>query len=63
MITPGTPFMDKLGKYLRIFIQRKLTFDPGWKDIKVILSDAAAPGEATIQQKHSVSGASPDICF
>ena len=41
--------MDKLGKYLRIFIQRKLTFDPGWKDIKVILSDAAAPEDDAAQ--------------
>ena len=35
VITPGTPFMSKLAEYLRSFIQRKVTFDPGWKDIQV----------------------------
>ena len=35
VITPGTPFMSKLADYLRSFIQRKVTFDPGWKNIQV----------------------------
>lgn len=35
VITPGTPFMAKLAEYLRSFIHRKLTYDPGWKNIQV----------------------------
>eukprot|EP01083_Nonionella_stella_P212091 766258_1 len=45
VITPGTPFMDKLAQSLRYWIGYKLHNDSGWKGIKVILSDANIPGE------------------
>jgi len=45
VITPGTPFMDNLAKYLRYFIHKKQQEDTAWKNIKVILSDASVPGE------------------
>ncbi|KAL1521516.1 hypothetical protein AB1Y20_021176 [Prymnesium parvum] len=44
-ITPGTPFMDRLAVFLRAFVHKKLSTDPGWRNIKVILSDGSVPGE------------------
>ena len=45
VITPGTPFMDRLALYLRVFAHHKLSSDPGWKGIHVVLSDGSVPGE------------------
>ena len=35
VITPGTPFMERLADYLRVYIHAKIDQDPGWRDIKV----------------------------
>ncbi|KAK9235589.1 XRN 5'-3' exonuclease N-terminus-domain-containing protein [Lipomyces kononenkoae] len=45
VITPGTPFMDKLATAIRYWTIYKLNSDPGWKELKVIISDASVPGE------------------
>ncbi|KAL8090006.1 hypothetical protein AgCh_039460 [Apium graveolens] len=45
IITPGTEFMFELARELRSYIQLRMKDNPGWKNIKVLLSDASVPGE------------------
>nr|XP_043630560.1 5'-3' exoribonuclease 3-like [Erigeron canadensis] len=45
VITPGTEFMYELAKHLEGYISLRISNHPGWKHLKVILSDANSPGE------------------
>ena len=44
-ITPGTPFFQRCTDHLEHFIQRKISTDPAWKGLTVILSGSNTPGE------------------
>ncbi|EFA77071.1 5'-3' exoribonuclease [Heterostelium album PN500] len=44
-ITPGTMFMDLVALTLRSYVAEKVSTDPAWKNLKVIISDASIPGE------------------
>lgn len=65
-ITPGTQFMVRLHEAFKKFIQMKLTTDPDWQRVKVILSGHETPGEGEhkvmdfIRYQRSQPGYNPD---
>ncbi len=44
-ITPGTEFMEKLTQHLRFFVEKKVSTDRMWKNIRVVVSGSEVPGE------------------
>ncbi|CAK1552844.1 unnamed protein product [Leptosia nina] len=44
-ITPGTVFMARLHEQLKYFVKMKISTDPLWSKVKVILSGHETPGE------------------
>ena len=45
VITPGTEFMHRLSKALKLYIVEKMNTSPAWKNLVVLFSDAFVPGE------------------
>ncbi|KAH8740638.1 Kar1/Rat1 like exonuclease [Cryptosporidium ryanae] len=45
VITPGTPFMERLTMCLHSYIRHKYENDESWKSLTVIFSDSNVPGE------------------
>lgn len=44
-ISPGTKFMDSLGKYVDWYIKKRITEDQAWQKIEVIFSNDKVPSE------------------
>jgi 5'-3' exoribonuclease 2 len=67
VITPGTTFMRNLSDYIRFYIRHRLTYDPSWKHLRIIFSDASLPGEgehkicAHIRLQRSQLGYDPNL--
>jgi 5'-3' exoribonuclease 2 len=67
VITPGTPFMDRLAIALKKFAAGRVASTPGWKDVRILFSDASVPGEGEhkiaeyIRVERATPGYDPNI--
>lgn len=45
VITPGTPFMQRLSTYLHRYVAYRVSTDAAWNKCQVVISDSSVPGE------------------
>ncbi|KAJ7561925.1 hypothetical protein O6H91_03G047800 [Diphasiastrum complanatum] len=45
IIAPGTEFMDSLTVAVKYYVRLRINYDPSWRNVKVIFSDASVPGD------------------
>lgn len=45
VITPGTPFMDRLAIVLRYYVARRVESSSYWQKLRILISDSNVPGE------------------
>ena len=50
-ITPGTPFMQRLGEHLRFFIRKKISEDAAWQ-VPVIVFSGLCSGPQKSTETH-----------
>ncbi|KAJ9125140.1 hypothetical protein QFC22_000094 [Naganishia vaughanmartiniae] len=62
-ITPGTPFMARLSKHLKYFINKKISEDAEWQGIQVILSGHEVPGEGEHKIQEFISNPNTRHCL
>lgn len=68
-ITPGTEFMMKVCDNIRYYIHERITTNPDWKDVTVILSDGSVPGEGEhkimdfIRRQRAQPGYNPNTTY
>ena len=48
-ITPGTPFMQRLGEHLRFFIRKKISEDPAWQVPVIVFSGLCSDSQKSSQ--------------
>jgi 5'-3' exoribonuclease 2 len=67
VITPGTPFMERLAISLKEFVAERVASTPGWQNIRIIFSDASVPGEGEhkiaewIRVERAIPGYDPNV--
>ena len=59
-ITPGTGFMVRLNAQLRYFVARKISTDPLWQGLRVILSGHDVSGRPALDRRGCVGTVSLD---
>lgn len=67
VITPGTPFMERLAVALKEYAARRISSMPGWENLRILFSDASVPGEGEhkiaeyIRVERATPGYDPNI--